>query len=106
MGFGLNIGFIREAVGYYVNNEKTIDNWRLESEWRVPANLDPTSPWAGYLDNPYDSYRRLDSRGNVSFSTNLILNVGKKINDQILINSFFSFNKYGPITYFSLGFIL
>ena len=53
IGFGPTFRLSRIAEGYYVDDVKENDNWRIDSEWRVPANLDTTSPWGGYLDNPY-----------------------------------------------------
>ena len=77
IGFGPTFRLSRIAEGYYVDDIKENDNWRIDSEWRVPANLDTTSPWGGYLDNPYESYTRMDSRGDVKLQGEWVWALGK-----------------------------
>ena len=83
---------------------KSIDNWRLESEWWVPANYDTLSPFGGYLDNPYESHTRLDSRGELRLYTNLVLNMTKQFGENTHIDSFILFSRFGIALNFSFGY--
>ena len=95
IGFGPTFRLSRIADGYYVNNDISNDNWRIDSEWRVPANLDTLSPWGGYLDNPNDSYSRMDSRGVVRLQAGWVWALGKTFHSGYLnipVNAFLSTN--------------
>ena len=87
--------------------DKENDNWRIDSEWRVPANLDTTSPWGGYLDNPYESYTRMDSRGVVRLQAGWVWALGKTFHSGYLtipVNAFLSYNQNGYFLGLSMGF--
>ena len=86
---------------------KENDNWRIDSEWRVPANLDTTSPWGGYLDNPHESYTRMDSRGVVRLQAGWVWALGKTFHSGYLnipVNAFLSYNQNGYFLGLSMGF--
>ena len=107
IGFGPTFRLSRIANGYYVGDVISNDNWRLESEWRVPANLDTTSPWGGYLDNPHESYSRMDSRGVVKLQAGWVWALGKTFHSGYLnipVNAFLSYNKNGHFIGLSMGF--
>lgn len=107
IGFGPTFRLSRIADGYYVNNDISNDNWRIDSEWRVPANLDTLSPWGGYLDNPNDSYSRMDSRGVVRLQAGWVWALGKTFHSGYLnipVNAFLSYNKNGYYLGLSMGF--
>ena len=107
IGFGPTFRLSRIADGYYVGDVISNDNWRLESEWRVPANLDTTSPWGGYLDNPNESYSRMDSRGVVRLQAGWVWALGKTFHSGYLnipVNAFLSYNKNGYFLGLSMGF--
>ena len=107
IGFGPTFRLSRIAEGYYVDDVKENDNWRIDSEWRVPANLDTTSPWGGYLDNPYESYTRMDSRGVVRLQAGWVWALGKTFHSGYLnipVNAFLSYNKNGYFLGLSMGF--
>ena len=107
IGFGPTFRLSRIADGYYVGDVISNDNWRLESEWRVPANLDTTSPWGGYLDNPNESYSRMDSRGVVRLQAGWVWALGKTFHSGYLnipVNAFLSYNKNGHFIGLSMGF--
>ena len=107
IGFGPTFRLSRIANGYYVGDVISNDNWRLESEWRVPANLDTTSPWGGYLDNPNESYSRMDSRGVVRLQAGWVWALGKTFHSGYLnipVNAFLSYNKNGYFLGLSMGF--
>ena len=107
IGFGPTFRLSRIADGYYVGDVISNDNWRLESEWRVPANLDTTSPWGGYLDNPHESYSRMDSRGVVKLQAGWVWALGKTFHSGYLnipVNAFLSYNKNGHFIGLSMGF--
>lgn len=61
-GFGPNFRLVKKATGYYDNYGK----WHLDYEWDSKNGK-----------NPYEPIERLDSRGEVSLSTGLIVAVGK-----------------------------
>ena len=107
IGFGPTFRLSKIANGYYVGDVISNDNWRLESEWRVPANLDTTSPWGGYLDNPHESYSRMDSRGVVKLQAGWVWALGKTFHSGYLnipVNAFLSYNKNGHFIGLSMGF--
>ncbi|MEC8030491.1 MAG: hypothetical protein VX138_00945, partial [Bacteroidota bacterium] len=107
IGFGPTFRLSRIAEGYYVDDVKENDNWRIDSEWRVPANLDTTSPWGGYLDNPYESYTRMDSRGVVRLQAGWVWALGKTFHSGYLnipVNAFLSYNQNGYFLGLSMGF--
>ena len=107
IGFGPTFRLSRIADGYYVNNDISNDNWRIDSEWRVPANLDTLSPWGGYLDNPNDSYSRMDSRGDIKLQAGWVWALGKTFHSGYLnipVNAFLSYNKNGYYLGLSMGF--
>ena len=107
IGFGPTFRLSRIADGYYVNNDISNDNWRIDSEWRVPANLDTLSPWGGYLDNPNNSYSRMDSRGVVRLQAGWVWALGKTFHSGYLnipVNAFLSYNKNGYYLGLSMGF--
>ena len=107
IGFGPTFRLSRMADGYYVDDVKENDNWRIDSEWRVPANLDTLSPWGGYLDNPYESYTRMDSRGDIKLQAGWVWALGKTFHSGYLnipVNAFFSYNRNGYYIGVSMGF--
>ena len=107
IGFGPTLRLSRIADGYYMYDDVNNDNWRIESEWRVPANLDTTSPWGGYIDNPYQSYTRMDSRGVVRVQAGWVWALGKTFHSGYLnipVNAFLSYNKNGYYLGLSMGF--
>ena len=107
IGFGPTFRLSRMADGYYVDDVKENDNWRIDSEWRVPANLDTLSPWGGYLDNPYESYTRMDSRGDIKLQAGWVWALGKTFHSGYLnipVNAFFSYNRNGHYIGVSMGF--
>ncbi len=107
IGFGPTFRLSRMADGYYVDDVKENDNWRIDSEWRVPANLDTLSPWGGYLDNPFESYTRMDSRGDIKLQAGWVWALGKTFHSGYLnipVNAFFSYNRNGYYIGVSMGF--
>lgn len=107
IGFGPTFRLSRMADGYYVDDVKENDNWRIDSEWRVPANLDTISPWGGYLDNPFESYTRMDSRGDIKLQAGWVWALGKTFHSGYLnipVNAFFSYNRNGYYIGVSMGF--
>ena len=107
IGFGPTFRLSRMADGYYVDDVKENDNWRIDSEWRVPANLDTLSPWGGYLDNPFESYTRMDSRGDIKLQAGWVWALGKTFHSGYLnipVNAFFSYNRNGHYIGVSMGF--
>lgn len=107
IGFGPTFRLSRMADGYYVDDVKENDNWRIDSEWRVPANLDTLSPWGGYLDNPFESYTRMDSRGDIKLQAGWVWALGKTFHSGYLnipVNAFLSYNKNGYYLGLSMGF--
>ena len=107
IGFGPTFRLSRMADGYYVDDVKENDNWRIDSEWRVPANLDTLSPWGGYLDNPFESYTRMDSRGDIKLQAGWVWALGKTFHSGYLnipVNAFFSYNRNGYYIGASMGF--
>tara|TARA_Y100001954_G_scaffold237949_1_gene303518 strand:+ start:438 stop:1568 length:1131 start_codon:yes stop_codon:yes gene_type:complete len=107
IGFGPTFRLTRIADGYYENNDISNDNWRIDSDWRVPANLDTLSPWGGYLDNPNDSYSRMDSRGDIKLQAGWVWALGKTFHSGYLnipVNAFLSYNKNGYYLGLSMGF--
>ena len=107
IGFGPTFRLSKIADGYYENNDISNDNWRIDSDWRVPANLDTISPWGGYLDNPNDSYSRMDSRGVVRLQAGWVWALGKTFHSGYLnipVNAFLSYNKNGYFLGLSMGF--
>ena len=107
IGFGPTFRLSKIADGYYENNDISNDNWRIDSDWRVPANLDTISPWGGYLDNPNDSYSRMDSRGVVRLQAGWVWALGKTFHSGYLnipVNAFFSYNRNGYYIGVSMGF--
>ena len=107
IGFGPTFRLSRMADGYYVDDVKENDNWRIDSEWRVPANIDTLSPWGGYLDNPFESYTRMDSRGDIKLQAGWVWALGKTFHSGYLnipVNAFFSYNRNGYYIGVSMGF--
>lgn len=107
IGFGPTFRLSRMADGYYVDDVKENDNWRIDSEWRVPANADTLSPWGGYLDNPFESYTRMDSRGDIKLQAGWVWALGKTFHSGYLnipVNAFLSYNKNGYFLGLSMGF--
>ena len=107
IGFGPTFRLSRMSDGYYVDDVKENDNWRIDSEWRVPANLDTLSPWGGYLDNPFESYTRMDSRGDIKLQAGWVWALGKTFHSGYLnipVNAFFSYNRNGYYIGVSMGF--
>lgn len=92
IAFGPSFKLIRAASGYY----DTDNNWHLENEWDY--NLG---------ENPYDIEEQLDSRGDIRFSTNLVVAVGKTFKSGYLnipVNVYVVPNKKGTIIGTSVGF--
>jgi hypothetical protein len=78
-GFGPNFRLVRKAEGFYDTQGKMADaslgrnqgDWYLTNQWDVKDT-------AGVLTkNPYQKESRLDSRGNITLSTGLVIAIGK-----------------------------
>ena len=102
IGFGPTFRFSKVADGYYVNNEKSNDNWRVENDW----DDDPASD-NGNNENPYSPSTRADSRGNVEFQAGWVWALGKTFHSGYLnipVNAFLSHSKRGYYVGLSMGF--
>ena len=90
--FGPVFKIVRTARGYYDEH----GNWNLEYDWN-PDNG----------ENPYDIVELPDNRGNLKFTTNLIIAVGKTFKSGYLnvpVNLYVIPNKKGTIVGTSIGF--
>lgn len=90
--FGPVFKLVRTARGYYDEN----GNWNLEYEWN-PENG----------DNPYEVVELPDNRGELKFTTNLIVAIGKTFKSGYLnvpVNLYVIPNKKGTIVGTSIGF--
>ena len=123
IGFGPTFRLSRISNGYYVNNEKNNDNWRLNSQWQDDPNSirDSTEilSWQNgqqigtgnynytYNSNPYNETTRMDSRGDVKLLAGWVWAVGKTFHSGYLnipVNAFLSYNKNGYFLGLSMGF--
>lgn len=123
IGFGPTFRLSRISNGYYVNNEKNNDNWRLNSQWQDDPNSirDSTEilSWQNgqqigtgnynytYNSNPYSETTRMDSRGDVKLLAGWVWAVGKTFHSGYLnipVNAFLSYNKNGYFLGLSMGF--
>ncbi|MEO8150185.1 MAG: hypothetical protein ABI723_21305 [Bacteroidia bacterium] len=98
IAFGPSFRWVNKADGFYYNNQ-----WYLEENREHLAVND-----SSLLDqNLYPTYNRLDSRGPLTFSTSLVIGVGKTIKSGYLnipVNVYYSPRKEGPVYGFSFGF--
>ena len=123
IGFGPTFRLSRISNGYYVNNEKNNDNWRLNSQWQDDPNSikDSTeiTSWQNgqqtgtgnynytYHSNPYSETTRMDSRGDIKLLAGWVWAVGKTFHSGYLnipVNAFLSYNKNGYYLGLSMGF--
>ena len=100
LGFGPTFRLSKIADGYYIDNVKNNDNWRLSSEWyNDPANSS--------IPNPNNITQRMDSRGDVKLLAGWVWAVGKTFHSGYLnipVNAFLSYNKNGYFLGLSMGF--
>ena len=85
---------LKQANGYYDDGNV----WHLENEWRV-TNPDE--------ENPYEIENRLDSRGDITFSSGFVFAGGKTFKSgrlNIPVNGFFIPSKSGHRFGISMGF--
>lgn len=104
--FGPSFRLVNKAKGYWGdgNNGTEANKWYLENEWRA---IDTINGIPQPVPNPYTIINRLDSRGNVAFSTGLLLGVGRTFHSGYLnipVNLYVSPRKEGTIAGFSFGF--
>jgi hypothetical protein len=73
-GFGPNFRLIKKANGFYDNDNLMgggKGSWYMDRQW----NVKDTS--GALIANPYQHESRLDSRGDLSISTGLVIAIGK-----------------------------
>lgn len=90
--FGPVFKLVRSAYGYYDQN----GDWKLEYEWNSENG-----------ENPYEIVEMPDNRGDIKFTTNLIIAVGKTFKSGYLnvpVNVYVIPNKKGTIVGTSIGF--
>ncbi len=84
--FGPTLRLSRIAKGYYENDVKSNENWRLNTDWYQ----DPQSQFIG---NPYAQTKRVDSRGNIEPQAGFVFALGKTFHSGYLnipLNLFYS----------------
>ena len=115
IGFGPTFRFARVADGYYVDNDISNDNWRLDNEWYTAENIDSTNGGNGgnwysgnyYNPNENEKYSRMDSRGDIEFQAGWVWALGKTFHSGYLnipVNAFLSHSKRGYYVGLSMGF--
>lgn len=90
-GFGPTFRFVKKADGYFDENNV----WHLENEWNQAT------------PNPHEIISRLDSRGNTTLSTGLVIAVGKTFHSGYLnipVNIFVTPSKDGTSVGGTFGF--
>lgn len=108
-GFGPNFRLVRKADGFYDTENYLGDGkgaWHRTNDWNV-SNMDTLNHHNIPLANPYTTESRLDSRGNVSLSTGLVLAVGKTFRSGYLnipVNVFVAPRKDGTTIGAMVGF--
>jgi len=106
-GFGPTFRLIQKANGFYdTNNEMGggEGKWYLQNEWNVQDN---SSGFVTTKKNPYEIQKRLDSRGNLEFSTGLIIAVGRTFKSGYLnipVNVYIAPRKDGTSVGMMMGF--
>ena len=79
LAFGPTLRFSKMAKGYYLNDVKSNDNWRLNSDW--------------YPGNTNIQTKRVDSRGNIEPQAGFVFAIGKTFHSGYLnipLNLFYS----------------
>ncbi len=107
-GVGPTFRIVQKAQGFYDHTGVFGDkgDWHLKSELYSAQNLDTLGQ---FISNPadYEVVSRVDSRGNYSLSTGLVIAVGKTFRSGYLnipFNAYVSPRKEGTIVGFSFGF--
>ncbi len=103
--FGPSFRLVRKAKGFF----DTAGEWHhLEEDWyKTAIDTVNRSPVYNTKPPPYDIEKRLDSRGNITLSTRLILGVGRTFKSGYLnipVNVFIIPDKKGTTVGFSFGF--
>ena len=124
IGFGPTFRLSRISNGYYVNDETSNDNWRLNSQWeddpnRVAIDSTERTTWINgqqvgtgeynytYPSNPFSETTRMDSRGDIKLQAGWVWALGKTFHSGYLnipVNAFLSYNKNGYYLGLSMGF--
>ncbi len=106
IGFGPSFRFIRKADGFFDTDGilGEAGAWHLRSDWdKLGLIGEDETP----LENPYQIYNRLDSRGVVKASTGLVIAAGRTFKSGYLnvpVNLWVSPRKDGTMIGFSFGF--
>lgn len=105
--FGPSFRIIKKATGFYDTNNDLgtgAGAWHLEEDWNI-TKLENGLPVPA--PNPYATEKRLDSRGNPSLNTRLILAFGRTFKSGYLnipVNIYIAPEKDGTFVGFSFGF--
>ncbi len=106
-GFGPSFRVVQKANGFYGDGEHGTKQgqWYLANQWSTL--VDPNNPNQSNDPNPYATTSRIDSRGEATLSTSLILSVGRTFKSGYLnipVNIYVSPRKEGTVVGFSFGF--
>ncbi len=110
--FGPSFRLVRKETGFYDTDNilgQGYGEWHLTDDWNKenPGAVHIVNGISVLKDNPYVPEKRLDSRGDVTLSTRLILGVGRTFKSGYLnipVNVFVIPDKEGTTVGFSFGF--